>query len=101
MDSAVNCERVGHGASRSSTETNQHVNQAKHCAAEHDGHDVPFPSEHSDKCDCAYDDGKPIDVSVTRENDVQSKPESQIQIAPLIAAATVESADDRDLIPRA
>jgi hypothetical protein len=32
---------------------------------------------------------------------VQSKPESQIQIAPLIAAATVESADDRDLIPRA
>src|SRR4029453_8330410 len=79
MDSAVTCERVGHGASRSSTETNQRLNQANQPTAEHDGNNVPFPAKHSDKCDRAYDDGKPIDVSATRENDVQSKPESQIQ----------------------
>ena len=51
-------------------------------AADDDWDNVPFPAKHSDKCERAYDEDKPIDVSVTRENDVQSKPESQVQNHP-------------------
>ena len=54
-------------------------NQSEQSASEHDRDDVDLVTQHRDECRAAKDESKPIDVSVPGKNNVQSKPNREIQ----------------------
>ena len=52
--------------------------EARKTCAKHDGHDIPFPADHSGECNEADEDGEPIDGVGTWKDHVQAEPDGQI-----------------------
>jgi hypothetical protein len=55
------------------------VNQAEQSAREHDRDDVDPVTNHCDKSRCAERDRKPVDNSGARKENVERKPDREIQ----------------------
>ena len=51
---------------------------SQRAGAQDDGNNIPFPAKHSDKCDRANRERKPIYVSGRRKDNVQSKPDGEV-----------------------
>src|SRR6266478_1788070 len=58
---------------------NKFVNQAEQSAGEHDRDDVDPVTKHCDKSRCAERDRKPVDNSGARKENVEPKPNSEVQ----------------------